>query len=101
VRQRLRHSAQGGAHNPALMAEVLGSFRGALRTFRGGLAAWRGDVLDIVASTRAGFGELRRELEGFVGMVMPLPHVDAPLKLDTSRLSAQQVYDDVTICNRI
>ena len=81
----------GNPHAHARMTEALGEFRDGLRTFRSGLVAWKEHVLGVVETTNANLSELGSELVGFIGMVMPLPHVDAPLKLDTSKLSRQQL----------
>ena len=71
--------------------QALGEFRDGLRSFRRGLEAWKHDVLGVVATTNASLTALGSELQGFIAMVLPLPHLDAPPRLDTSHLSHQQL----------
>ena len=76
----------------ARLAPAIADFRRSLQSFRGGLSSCKEDVVGVLAAARQdlemGVG---RELVGFVKMVMPLAHVDAPLVINTDKLSRQQL----------
>lgn len=68
---------------PPRVAAMISDFREGLKKFRDGLSSWKEDVRRVLVNADEDFARLGRELEGFVCMVMPLPHVEAPLVLDT------------------
>ena len=76
----------------ARLAPAIADFRRSLQSFRGGLISCKEDVVGVLAAARqdleVGVG---RELVGFVKMVMPLALVDAPLAINTEKLSRQQL----------
>ena len=76
----------------ARLVPALAGFRRSLHAFRDGLGSWKEDVVGVLAAARRDLEEgVGRELVGFVKMVMPLPHVDAPLVMNTDKLSRQQL----------